>query len=151
MSQNCFFRIHYKEFCGDAEKILNFFRDIWFEYYGELIFWDFSPCYFWINYFETRHQKQMWDLSVFRKVFCSYKTLNSKYIFFWKWNFKIINLRVSRSLNWHILDEILAKHGFKNIILISQFVELAFNLRKKFVKTFLYDHTPSHISGTRAT
>jgi hypothetical protein len=46
MSQNCFFRIHYKEFCGD--------------------------------YFETRHQIQMLDQPFFGKVFCAYKTLNSK-------------------------------------------------------------------------
>ena len=51
-------------------------------------------------------------------------------------------------LIWHILDKILAKHGFKDIIQISQFVELAFNLRKKYAKTFLYDHTPSHVSDT---
>jgi hypothetical protein len=37
----------------------------------------------------------------------------------------------SRSLIWHILDEISTKKGFKNIIQISHFVELAFNLRKK--------------------
>ena len=62
-----------------------------------------------------------------------------------------MSLRVSRSLIWHILDKILAKQGVEDIIQISHFVELAFNLRKKFAKTFLYDHTPSHISGTRAT
>ena len=60
-------------------------------------------------------------------------------------------LRVSLLLIWHILDKILAEQGLEDIIQISQFVELAFNLRKKFAKTFLYDHTPSHISGTRAT
>ena len=58
-------------------------------------------------------------------------------------------LRVSRSLIWHILDEISAKQSVKDIIQISQFVELAFNLQKKYAKTFLYDHTPSHISDTR--
>ena len=58
-------------------------------------------------------------------------------------------LRVSRSLIWHILDEISAKQIVKDIIQISQFVELAFNLQKKYVKTFLYDYTPSRISDTR--
>ena len=58
------------------------------------------------------------------------------------------HLRVSRSLIWHILDKILAKHGFKDIIQISQFVELAFILRKPCVKTFLHEYTPRHISET---
>jgi hypothetical protein len=48
----------------------------------------------------------------------------------------------------HILDVILAKQGFKDIIQISQFVELAFILRETFVKIFLHAHTPSHISET---
>ena len=52
-------------------------------------------------------------------------------------NFSLFqNLRVSRSLIWHILDKILAKHGFKDIIQISQFVKLAFILRKTCVKFF---------------
>ena len=56
--------------------------------------------------------------------------------------------RVSRSLIWHIIEEILAKHGFKEIIQISQFVELAFILRKKCVKIVLHANTPRHISET---
>jgi hypothetical protein len=47
------------------------------------------------------------------------------------------------------LDEILANQGFEDIIEISQFVELAFSLRAKYAKTFLYGYTPSHISDTR--
>ena len=53
------------------------------------------------------------------------------------------------SLEFNFLDEILANKGLKNIIEISQFVDLAFSLREKCVKTFLYAHTPWHISDTR--
>ena len=60
-----------------------------------------------------------------------------------------MKLRVSRSLILHILDEMSAKQSVKDIIQISQFVKLAFDLRKKCANTFLYDHTPSHISDTR--
>ena len=42
-----------------------------------------------------------------------------------------ILLRVSRSLVWHILDEISAEQSIKDIFQISQFLELAFNLQKK--------------------
>jgi hypothetical protein len=59
-----------------------------------------------------------------------------------------LNLRVSRSLIWHFLDIILAKHGVKDIIQISQFVELAFMLRKTCVKTFFHEYTPRQISKT---
>jgi hypothetical protein len=49
-----------KNFAVIPKKILIFLLDIWFEYYGELIFRDFSPkFYFRKNYFETRHQIQM--------------------------------------------------------------------------------------------
>jgi hypothetical protein len=47
-----------------------------------------------------------------------------------------------------MLDEILAEQDFKDIIQISQFVELAFILRKTCVKSFLHAHTPRHISET---
>jgi hypothetical protein len=68
-----------KNFAVIPKKKLVFFGDICFEYNGELSFGDFSPkFYFWINYFKTRSQIQMWDEPVLRKVFCSYKTLNSK-------------------------------------------------------------------------
>jgi hypothetical protein len=52
-----------------------------------------------------------------------------------------------RELNF--LDEILANQGFKDIIEISQFVDLAFSLREKHVTTCLYAHTPWHISDTK--
>jgi hypothetical protein len=49
-----------KNFSVIPEKILILFLDIRFEYYGELIFRDFSPkFYFRKKYFETRHQIQM--------------------------------------------------------------------------------------------
>ena len=51
--------------------------------------------------------------------------------------------------NLTLSDEILAKQGLEDIIQISQFVELAFSLRQKCVKTFLYAYTPWHISETR--
>ena len=58
------------------------------------------------------------------------------------------SLRVSLSLIWHILDKILAKQGLEDIIQISQFLELAFSLRQKCFRTFLYAHIPRHISET---
>jgi hypothetical protein len=48
----------------------------------------------------------------------------------------------------HILDKILAKQGFKDIIQITQFVELAFILRNSYVKFFLHAYTPRHINET---
>ena len=42
----------------------------------------------------------------------------------------------------NFLDKILVDPGFNDIIEISQFVNLAFSLREKYVKTFLYAHTP---------
>ena len=41
-----------------------------------------------------------------------------------------------------------AKQGLEDLIQISQFVELAFSLRLKCVKIFLYAYTPRHISET---
>jgi hypothetical protein len=58
-------------------------------------------------------------------------------------------LRVWWFLIWHFIDKILAKQGLEDIIQISQFVGLAFSLRQKFAKTFLYAYTPWHISETR--
>ena len=58
------------------------------------------------------------------------------------------DLRVWWFLIWHILDKILAKQGFKDIIQISQFVELAFILRKTCVKFFSHAYTLRHISET---
>ena len=52
------------------------------------------------------------------------------------------------SLELFFLDKILANQGFEDIIEISQFVDLAFSFREKCVKTFLYAHTPCHISST---
>ena len=46
------------------------------------------------------------------------------------------------------LDKILANQGFEDIFEISQFVDLAFSFRKKYVKTFLYAHTSCPISST---
>jgi hypothetical protein len=63
-------------------------------------------------------------------------------------NYFIIELSVWWFLIWHILDKILAKQGFKDIIQITQFVELAFILRKTCVKLFLHAYTPRHISET---
>ena len=57
----------------------------------------------------------------------------------------------SRMLELIFLDEILAHQGFGDIIEISQFVELALNLRARCAKTFLYAHTPCHISSTSGT
>ena len=74
-----------------------------------------------------------------RPIVCSFNTMTSGAETY---------LRVSRSLNWHILDKILAKQSFKDIIQISQFVELAFILRKTCVKFFLHAYTPRHISET---
>jgi hypothetical protein len=51
-------------------------------------------------------------------------------------------LRGYWSLELVFLDGNLANHGFEDIIRISQFVDLAFSLRQKCVKTFLYVHTP---------
>jgi hypothetical protein len=63
-------------------------------------------------------------------------------------DYLFLTLTVSLPLIWHILDEILAKQGLEDIIQISQFVKLAFSLRQKCVKTFLYAYTPRHISET---
>ena len=52
------------------------------------------------------------------------------------WQNVKIKLRVARFLIWHILNEILAKQSFKDIIRISQFVKLAFILRKTCVNFF---------------
>jgi hypothetical protein len=52
------------------------------------------------------------------------------------------NLRGYWSLESVFLDKNLANQGFEDIIPISQFVDLAFSLREKCVKTFLYAHTP---------
>jgi hypothetical protein len=60
---------------------------------------------------------------------CFVESIWSIYSEFW-------SLRVWWFLIWHILDKILAKQGFKDIIQISQFVELAFILRKTCVKIF---------------
>ena len=59
---------------------------------------------------------------------------------------KFKSLRVSRSLNWHILDKILAKQSFKDIIQISKFVELAFILRKTCVKIFCMNTLPDTLA-----
>ena len=41
-------------------KKLNFFSNVWFQHYGELIYQDFSPMFhFRKNYFGTRHKIQM--------------------------------------------------------------------------------------------
>ena len=45
-------------------------------------------------------------------------------------------LRAYKSLEFNFLDKTLANQGFKYIIEISQLVELAFGLRKKYAKTF---------------
>jgi hypothetical protein len=50
-------------------------------------------------------------------------------------------LRVSRPLIWHILDKISTKQGFNDIIQISHFVELVFNLQKKYAKRFVWPHS----------
>jgi hypothetical protein len=52
------------------------------------------------------------------------------------------SLRGYWSLELIFLDKILANQGFEYIIEINQFVDLAFSLHEKYVKTFLYAHTP---------
>jgi hypothetical protein len=60
-------------------------------------------------------------------------------------------LRGYWSLELVFLDQNLVNQGFEDIIQISQFVhvDLAFSLREKCVNTFLYAHTPWHISDTK--
>ena len=42
------------------QKIIAFFSNVWSQYYGELIYQDYSPMFhFQINYFGTRHKIQM--------------------------------------------------------------------------------------------
>jgi hypothetical protein len=53
------------------------------------------------------------------------------------------------SLELIFLDKVLANQGVGDIIEISQFVELAFSLRARCAKIFLYAYTPPHISDTR--
>jgi hypothetical protein len=69
----------------------------------------------------------------------------------WSSYFSIIfeNLRGYWSLELNFLDKILANQIFKDIIQISQFVELAYSLREQCAKTFLHAYTPWHISDTR--
>jgi hypothetical protein len=57
-------------------------------------------------------------------------------------------LRGYWSLKLSFLDKNLANQGFEDIIQISQFVDQAFSLREKCVKTSLYAHTLWHISDT---
>jgi hypothetical protein len=75
------------------------------------------------------------------------RVASNKYYLDFKLNNKnglcqLVDLRGYWSLELNFLDEILANQGFKDIIKISQFVDLAFSLREKYVKTFLYTHTP---------
>jgi hypothetical protein len=51
-------------------------------------------------------------------------------------------LREYWSLELIFFDKILANQGFEDIIEISQFVDPAFSLREKCVKTILFAHTP---------
>jgi hypothetical protein len=53
----------------------------------------------------------------------------------------IVHLRGYWSLELVFLDENLANQGVEDIIQISQFEDLAFSLRERCVKTFLYAHT----------
>jgi hypothetical protein len=47
-----------------------------------------------------------------------------------------------KSLELNVLDKILANEGSKDIIEISQFVDLAFSLREKCDKTFFMHTLP---------
>ena len=47
-------------------------------------------------------------------------------------------IRDSGRRNWIFLDENSANQGFKDIIQMSQFVDLVFILREKCVKNFFY-------------
>jgi hypothetical protein len=81
MSQNCFFRKHHKVFCGDCKKILNFVWDIWFEYYGELIFWDFSQKFYFRKIISKLDIKYKCEISQFLgKCFVHAKHLTLKFI-----------------------------------------------------------------------
>ena len=58
----------------------------------------------------------------------------------------IVRIILRRIVPLIFLDENLANQGVKDIIQISQFVELAFSLRNICAKTFLNAYTPRHIS-----
>jgi hypothetical protein len=81
MSQNCFFRTHYREFFGDSEKNTHLFFGYLVRILRGVDFLRFSPkFYYWINYFETRHQIQMSDKPVLEKCFEHTKHLTVKCI-----------------------------------------------------------------------
>ena len=64
--------------------------------------------------------------------------MNTQFLKFYSNSQGILSIKGVLVAELNFLDKILVDPGFNDIIEISQFVNLAFSLREKYVKTFLY-------------